>query len=151
MITRLSATDRNNKVEEFEVTQESFTEGNYPGIRYKIGKPNISQFRYFEFCTLELPNDSILIYMLINHNHQDLMEKGIVKAMIKSLSMDLRKNIVSSTNKQHLKISESEGRIHDMTKAWIKWKSEMNNIEYLKEEDRFIYRTLAPVTTILEN
>lgn len=139
MITKIFATDRQGDTFEYDVRQEMINECNYSGIRYIISRPEIAQWKYFEVQTLNISLKRIMIFMLLNHDHPELKEKGIAKAMIKALSAEFKIDIVSSTNKKELKICNSEGRIADMTKAWKKWMQEFHNIEYVASEDRFVF------------
>lgn len=139
MITKIFATDRANNTLDYTVTQHSINEYGYSGIRYMVTRADIPAWKYFEVDTLEVSDTRLMIYMLLNHDHPELTSKGIVKAMLKALSVEFKKDIVSSTNNPALRIGDSEGRIEAMTEAWEKWAIELPNVEYLKEEDRFIF------------
>lgn len=138
MITKILATDRENNTFEYNVAQQPFSEYGYKGVRYMVSKSGLAGWKYFEIDTLNVSEDRLMIYMLLNHNHSELTGKGIVKGMLKALSIEFKIDIVSSTNNPALKIGDSEGRIDEMTKAWQKWITEFPSIEYLKDEDRFI-------------
>src|ERR1022692_3230851 len=98
MIERIFAIDREGNQLEFTVIQEAIHEKDYPGVKYKVSRPGQGIRNYFEVQTLDLSADRVMIYMLINHDHPELTGKGIVKAMIKALSAEFKKDIVSSTN-----------------------------------------------------
>lgn len=139
MITRIFATDRENNTIEYTVTQEEIEEYNYPGIRYMVTKPGIEVWKFFTVDTLKVSDSRMLIYRVLNNYHPELDGKGIVKAMIKALSGKFKIDIISSTNNHKYKIGEGEGRIDVMTKAWQKWAKEFSNVEFLENEDRFVF------------
>ena len=140
MINFIEALDRNGNSAEFIVNEEVFTHKQFKGIEYKISKENSPFHPYFEFKILFIGQDRILVYMINNHHNDEFSGKGIVKAMIKAISESHTEVVVSSTNNEKLKIDETEGRIPQVSQFWNKWKTEMENVSYIEEEDRYIYK-----------
>jgi len=140
VITHINTIDRDGNPHEFIVNEESFIHKEIKGTIYRISVETEPSWMFFEFKVLDITEDRTLIYM-INNNHTPVVSgKGIVKSMIKALSSTYRKNIVSSTNTEELKLDNTEGRIDIVSDFWNKWMREMDNVDYIKEEDRFIFR-----------
>jgi anti-sigma factor RsiW len=141
MITNIQALGRDGIEREFLVSEGPIHENGYAGVRYTIRTADMSPFIGFTVDFLFLPNNRILQFMLLSNYIPEVSGKGIVKAMMKAVSQEFQRDIVSSTN-IGTKVSESEGRIPDMDIAWKKWFKELPNVGYLPDEDRFIYRYL---------
>jgi hypothetical protein len=141
-ITHIQTTDSDGNNHYFIVNETSFKHKDFEGISYSITGEGLSFHKIFEFTILNVSPERILIYRLNNNFHTELTGKGIVKAMIKKISETTGKIIVSSTNIEHLKIDETEGRIKDVSNYWNKWKKEMSNVDYIDNEDRYVYKPL---------
>jgi hypothetical protein len=138
MITQIRTIDKEQRSHEFIVSEEAYSHSDIEGILYKISKPELPTWKHFEFVILFVTN-RILIYRINNNDHPELSGKGIVKSMIKAISDEFNKDIVSSTNKAY-KLDDTEGRIPSVTKYWKRWLSELENVEYLEAEDRYVFK-----------
>ena len=139
-ITTIDTIDRNGGVHSFIVDEGYFLFKGLKGIEFKITKSTLPSFRYFEFKIIHLLDERILIYMINNHDVPEFSGKGIVKAMIKSIAKMYKKDVVSSTNNEELKLDATEGRIPDVTQFWRKRENELDNVTYLPDEDRFQFK-----------
>ncbi len=145
MIEKIYAIDRNNNTNEFIVTQEPLLETGlngkeYTGIRYMISVPGSRPFRHFEFSIIDISDTRIMIFMILDNGIPEVSGKGITKAMIKALSVETKKDIVSSTNYSTHKLFYGEGRVKSADDAWKKWCDEIPNVSRIPEEGRYIFK-----------
>lgn len=153
MITSIR-TDRQENSESFDVMineSENETVNGHECIKFEIRQPGIKTWKHFVFQLLTVDEKRRMVFMIDNQNLPEFTSKGIVKAMIKACSDEYNCDIVSSSNLSHEKLDEREGRIGIVTSFWKKWASELDNVEYLKNEDRFIYKRLINNLSRIDN
>jgi hypothetical protein len=126
------------KKEIFKIEDEDFSIQNKIGKYYKISVIDSKPWKHFVFKILIL-DEKILIYYIDNQGFEEVTGKGIVKSMIEGLRKKYNMKIVSSTNKENLKIDDAEGRVPNVTEFWKKWVRENSKIRYNVDEDRFEY------------
>ena len=139
LITTLTGRDRTGQDHHFIVEQEQILHEKFEEIEFRITQPGLPYHKHFIFSIVHLKDGRILIYRVDNNFAPELTGKGIVKAMITALSEKYKKIIVSSTNKDELKIDAAEGRVQDANNYWNKWLAELDNVSFIAGEDRFAF------------
>lgn len=140
MINEITTIDREGQSNNFNVQEISFELQGSKGIEFQIRLKGGKVWQYFVFKIIFL-DSKILIYQILNNDHPEVTGKGIVRAMIKAISEEYKRDIISSTRIEELKIDISEGRIDVVSEYWQKWrKDNPTKILYNQEEDRFTYK-----------
>lgn len=141
MITNIKATSRDGKIGTFDVSsRDGEVVNGYTSLVFEIRPETAKSHKHFFFQLVKLSEDRRLVFMINNNDHPELSGNGIVKAMIQAISEEYHCDVVSSSNLEQIKIDAAEGRIPEVTRFWKKWRTVLDNVNYLKEEDRFIFK-----------
>lgn len=135
----IEAIDRNGKSETFEVSCEKIVGDGYEVYSYEIRGHKTTGTGCFVFEIARISDDRMMVLNVNNFDIPEYSGKGIVKAMIAAVSKEFTCDVVSSSNKESSVVID-DGRKEHATRYWKKWTGELSNVDYLSDEDRFIYR-----------
>lgn len=142
-ITNLTTIDRSGNSWEFDVTVQDIIEKDIEGNDVK-GKEfwifkNLKKLPFI-FQILFVSNNRIMILYIENQNEETVVNKGITKAMTKKILEFYKKDVISSSNNEDQKIISWEGRVGNVNQTWNKWCGENQEVSFISEENRFIWR-----------
>ncbi|MFT4970829.1 MAG: hypothetical protein ACI9XO_004658 [Paraglaciecola sp.] len=134
----LNTIDRLGQAHQFNVTVEENQIEGANSWEYLVFK--IHKYEHFYINLIEVNPERILILYIGNNEHPSVSGKRIMDFMIPILSERHQTNIVSSSNLEGLKISNWEGREEGATVIWDRLAERFEQVTYLEEEDRYIYK-----------
>ena len=140
-LSYITAIDPSGNSRRFDIREEplhSSADCDLDGTVYTVYDPKKPAIGF----TFELVNfqDEYFVKYVDNNGIPDLTGKGILKGILKALSALYKKGIYSSTNHPGLKLYPAEGLVPEMLEVWKKWEMEMDNIEFLSQRQRFVFR-----------